>query len=255
MGAVAVVRVGITLGHLSGHHARGVRAQPRMHLSGPAESGHNLARERGGDGERGKGPTRPPRARPRPTTYLCLEPIGRPICPVACCVLRDERRGACADRGDARDHCRSRVMRCVVRCVRVFVLSSTSIERRSLCARPASFGSWRFRGDWRGSLRAMLARDASGMWRANVARARVRTAVFSNDAISAGGVQLSAFQQANEIRHAARLYSPPFPPTPRHRHFDFRTNLIRTDGALPDGPGPWRESWWGPSILPLSLCV
>ena len=118
MGAVAVVRVGITLGHLSGHHARGVRAQPRMHLSGLAESWHDLARERGGDGERGKGPSRPPRARPRPTTYLCLEPIGRPICPVACCVLRDERRGACADRGDARDHCRSRVMRCVVRCVR-----------------------------------------------------------------------------------------------------------------------------------------
>ena len=72
--------------------ARGVRAQPRMHLSGLAESWHDLARERGGDGERGKGPSRPPRARPRPTTYLCLEPIGRSICPVACCVLRDERR-------------------------------------------------------------------------------------------------------------------------------------------------------------------
>jgi len=91
MGAVAVVRIGITLGASVGAPcgARGVRAQPRMHLSGPAESWHDLARERGGDG---KGPTRPPRARPRPTTYLCLEPNGRPICPVARCVLRDESR-------------------------------------------------------------------------------------------------------------------------------------------------------------------
>ena len=98
MGAVAVVRVGITLGHLSGHHARGVRAQPRMHLSGPAESGHNLARERGGDGERGKAvgagnrckpcsgsvtPDQPPRAwrQPRPNILILqMRPmIGGPI--------------------------------------------------------------------------------------------------------------------------------------------------------------------------------
>ena len=65
---------------------------------------------------------------------------------------------------------------------------------------------------------------------------------------------VSAFQQANEIRHAARLYSPPFPPTSRHRHFDFRTNLIRTVTRPIDGP--WRESWTGvgaPLSLPLSL--
>jgi hypothetical protein len=72
-------------------------------------------------------------------------------------------------------------------------------------------------------------------------------------AISAGGVQLSAFQEANEIRHAARLYSPPFPPTPRYRHFDFRTNLIRTDGPF-DGPWTMEGIMVGP-LYPASIAV
>lgn len=136
-------------------------------------------------------------------------------------------------------------MRCVVRCVRFSFCGSTSIERRSLCARLAFCGDWRELEVPGGRCACGGMRDRGCQWACDHA-----CDVFQYRV--SGGVQLSAFQQANEIRHAARLYSPPFPPTSRHRHFDFRTNLIRTVTRPIDGP--WRESWTGP-LYPASIAV